>query len=204
MEKIDHIGQNEEREKVEIVGKVEEAKKTEGREQTEHNRDILSREYLKENPYTLPKNYFSKVEDEVQKKITAEEGREGSFASVLKTTIALACTFGLILGMGKGAMLLTKRMTGTEIGDKSSLSADLPENENIEESEIILSLSSNYQLIDLLSQDEVEEMAAGKERAAEYNRDGTSFNKTNGTDSDKIEDYLIDSNISLITLASIE
>ena len=71
-------------------------------------KDILQRESLKENPFVVPQGYFSSVEDAVHQKIHTEE-KVNPLVSFFKTGIALASVFGIVFGLGYGAMYLTDR-----------------------------------------------------------------------------------------------
>lgn len=69
-------------------------------------RDILQNANLKENPFSVPQGYFSSVEEAVHQKIHKEE-KVNPLVSFFKTSIALASVFGIIFGLGYGAMYLT-------------------------------------------------------------------------------------------------
>lgn len=84
---------------------------------------------LKENPYSLPENYFAIVEDEVRAKIKGEDNVEYqnpimSFISKSKTYAYLILSFGLILGLGYGAELITNKYTAGETDKLVSLIED--------------------------------------------------------------------------------
>ena len=79
--------------------------------------DILQRKELKENPFGAPAGYFSSLQQEVMEKISAmphEESRQvytpapkPTFMTFLKPALTLASVFGIVIGMGYGAMKLT-------------------------------------------------------------------------------------------------
>ena len=120
-------------------------------------KDILQRDYLKENPFSVPQGYFAAVEDAVHQKIHKEE-KVNPLASFFKTTVALASVFGIVFGLGYGAMYLTDTLdtTSTEIPAYAS-------NEAESEDEFIISATE-----------------------------------------EEIEQYLIDSNLSISALAALE
>ena len=153
-----------------------------------HKDDILERDYLKENPYSLPKGYFSQVEDSVSKRIHADSsGQERGFVPFLKTAVMLACTFGLIIGMGYGAMYLTnqsKESTPPQFVEKN-IYYNTPD-------------SLENDIIDIMNTAAVLETLAEDDEFTQNNYDSLNVDK------DNIEEYLIESNISLITLASLE
>ena len=72
-------------------------------------RDILQNANLKENPFSVPQGYFSSVEEAVHQKIHKEE-KVNPLVSFFKTSIALASVFGIIFGLGYGAMYLTNTL----------------------------------------------------------------------------------------------
>ena len=120
-------------------------------------KDILQRDYLKENPFSVPQGYFTAVEDAVHQKIHKEE-KVNPLVSFFKTTVALASVFGIIFGLGYGAMYLTDTLdtTSTEIPAYAS-------NEAENEDEFIISATE-----------------------------------------EEIEQYLIDSDLSISALAALE
>ena len=153
-----------------------------------HKDDILGNEYLKENPFTLPKGYFAQLEDSVSKRIhTNTDNQERGIIPFLKTAVLLACTFGAIVGMGYGAMYLTNQ----------SKESSLPK---------IVENSVYHNTPDSLESDIIEIMssAAILDTMTEEDEQTLSNFDTVVVDKDNIEEYLIESNISLITLASLE
>ena len=153
-----------------------------------HKDDILGRDYLKDNPYTLPKGYFAQLEDSVSKRIHADtDEQERGLVPFFKSAVMLACTFGVILGMGYGAMYLTNQ-------SKESATPQFVEN-NINYNDPD---SLEYDIIDIMSAAAVLETLTASDELTQNNFDSPEVNK------DNIEEYLIESNISLITLASLE
>lgn len=145
--------------------------------------DILQKEYLRENPYTLPDNYFASVEDAVHKRIHKEETGSNPVLAFFKTSIALACLFGIVFGFGYGAMYLT----GTIDQEEETVTyASLEGDSSIDE--LITKIMGNSPIIET-----AEEIEAYP-----------NMPDTLSIDKEQIEQYLIDSNISISTLASLE
>lgn len=79
--------------------------------------EILERGYLKENPFGTPAGYFNKMQQEVMETISAmphaqieqedTSAPEPIFLTYLKPALTLASVFGIVIGMGYGAMKLT-------------------------------------------------------------------------------------------------
>jgi hypothetical protein len=67
--------------------------------------NILDRRELKCNPFSVPEGYFDTVEDVVRERISTPE--KSGFAAILKPALLLACMFGIIFGIGYGALSLT-------------------------------------------------------------------------------------------------
>jgi predicted outer membrane lipoprotein len=154
-----------------------------------HKDNILERDYLKENPYTLPKGYFAQLEDSVSKRIhTDTNEQERGLVPFLKTAVMLACTFGIIIGMGYGAMYMTNQ-------SKESTTTQLVENDSYYNTPDGL---AEDDIIEIMSTAAILETLAEEDEFAQNNFDSLEVNK------DNIEEYLIESNISLITLASLE
>ena len=153
-----------------------------------HKDDILGRDYLKDNPYTLPKGYFAQVEDSVSKRIHVDtDEQERGLVPFLKSAVMLASTFGVILGMGYGAMYLTNQSKESTTPQfvENSINYNAPD-------------SLENDIIDIMSATAVLETLTESDELTQNNFDLLEVNK------DNIEEYLIESNISLITLASLE
>ncbi len=145
--------------------------------------DILHKEYLRENPYTLPDNYFASVEDAVHRRIHKEERGFNPLLAFFKTSIALASLFGIIFGFGYGAMYLTGTL-GQE--EETATYASVEGDSSIEE--LMTKIMGNSPIIET-----AEEIEAYP-----------NMPDTLSIDKEQIEQYLIDSNISISTLASLE
>ena len=169
----------------------------------EIDKDILQNPSLKENPFTVPPGYFSGIEDQVHAKIRgalAEEmSPEENFSAevslpeavpvktgrlaVLKTHFALAATFVFILGIGYGFLHLTD-----SLGRKSD---NLSANENAWLQDSILHENLLKEVLKSAPLDESEMLEAIQI-------------KDPGINTEDIEQYLIDSNVPLVSLASLE
>lgn len=62
------------------------------------------KEHMK-SPFTMPEGYLASLENSIGERISEQE--KTGFSSVLKPALLLACTFGLIFGMGYGILSLT-------------------------------------------------------------------------------------------------
>ena len=78
--------------------------------------DILHNSSLKENPFGVPAGYFSTMQQEVMEKISATAHQQeeeaaaatpATFMTYFKPALSLASVFGIVIGMGYGAMKLT-------------------------------------------------------------------------------------------------
>ena len=150
--------------------------------------DILQRESLKENPYTLPQGYFAMVEDSVQKRIHSENhtGSENRLIAMLKPSLMLAVTFAMIFGLGYGAMYLT----GTASQDEENNLIVMDNGSGQTEEDTIFGTVRSIALLESLTED--------------YSEENPVEVVNHQVNKDNIEQYLIESNISLITLASLE
>lgn len=84
-----------------------------------HQHDIHDDPHLKRNPFKAPEGYLESLEEkilslagivqneEVREVVTSSRGSR--WFNVLKPALLLACTFGVIFGMGYGVL----RLTGT-------------------------------------------------------------------------------------------
>lgn len=68
---------------------------------------VNRKEHMK-SPFTMPDGYLASLENSIGERI-AGQGQTG-FTTVLKPALLLACTFGLIFGMGYGILSLTNTM----------------------------------------------------------------------------------------------
>ena len=145
-------------------------------------RDILQSANLKENPFVVPQGYFASVEDAVHQKIHKEE-KVNPLVSFFKTGIALASVFGIVFGLGYGAMYLTDTLDTT----KSSIPAYASTDEaNIDE--FIISAIGNYPIME--TEEEIE--------------NSPNMSDTLNINKEMIEQYLIDSDLSISALAALE
>ena len=147
-------------------------------------KDILQRESLKENPFVVPQGYFSSVEDAVHQKIHIEE-KVNPLVSFFKTGIALASVFGIVFGLGYGAMFLTDTL------DANKTASEIPayaSNADANIDEFIISAIGNYPIME--TEEEIEN--------SPNMSDTLSINK------EIIEQYLIDSDLSISALAALE
>jgi methyltransferase-like protein len=94
-------------------------------------RDILQNANLKENPFSVPQGYFSSVEEAVHQKIHKEE-KVNPLVSFFKTSIALASVFGIVFGLGYGAMYLTDTLDTNTSANQAPVYAS-NEEENTDE-----------------------------------------------------------------------
>jgi methyltransferase-like protein len=94
-------------------------------------RDILQNANLKENPFSVPQGYFSSVEEAVHQKIHKEE-KVNPLVSFFKTSIALASVFGIVFGLGYGAMYLTDTLDSNTSANQAPVYAS-NEEENTDE-----------------------------------------------------------------------
>lgn len=157
---------------------------------------ILEKSNLKENPFGVPSGYFSSMQDEVMAKISAipvmppqqyetEEAAPAGFMTYFKPAFAMAAMFGIIFGLGYGAMKITGTYTDDEAITQELLisdgqSAELSEDDVISIFNISIEdifASQNYEAIDI------------KETDISY---------------EDIEQYLIDSRVPATSLALLE
>lgn len=166
--------------------------------------DILKRVSLKENPYSLPAGYFAMVEDSVQKKIHKESNPsvQTRIITMLKPSLMLAMMFAVIFGFGYGAMYLTGTTSSDSIESESLIVHEESSPANIEEmdSEALLEAIGSVAVLEVYAQSYIEEGLSETDSSSEATEtlDNLKVNK------DHIEQYLIESNISLTALASLE
>ena len=159
--------------------------------------DILDKGYLKENPFGTPAGYFSKMQQEVMETISTmphtqvqEECTPASrptFLTYLKPAITLASVFGIVIGMGYGAMKLTDIIPHKETAPLAE-TADICSTQEFEESDMASIL--NITIEDLVAVDE--------------NTDETIEVHTPEIDKESIEEYLIDIRLSASAIALLE
>lgn len=99
--------------------------------------DILQRSSLKENPFGTPKGYFEAMQQEVLEKISAipvapeydeEQVQEpATFKTYFVPAFSLAAMFGIIFGLGWGAMKLTGTGEGSAQADLTVFSENMEE-----------------------------------------------------------------------------
>ncbi|MBR7157673.1 MAG: hypothetical protein IKD16_04680 [Bacteroidales bacterium] len=154
--------------------------------------DILERASLRENPYSLPQGYFAMVEDSVQKRIHNQESAipQNRLVEMLKPCLMLAITFGVIFGLGYGAMYVTGTTSQNEERPLIVQESSNDESSNQLEDDSFFDTVPSITIIESLAE------AESDDSFSEFEND--QANK------DNIEQYLIESNISLITLASLE
>lgn len=135
--------------------------------------------HLKENPFKVPDGYFTRIEGEIWDKIHADSGF--SFHKIFKPAIALAASFAIIFAFGWGIMKLTE--------SSSSLSTD----EGIMISDYIKSRFEN------ISIDSLDDYAPYGIESDELNNDQDEY-----AYEEEIEQYLIETNTSILTIALLE
>lgn len=81
-------------------------------------KSLLDNPSLKENPFVMPEGYLSSLEEKVQERIHTPETRLEKIWNISRTSIAMAASFVLLLGVGYGVFSLTPLL------DKSGISAD--------------------------------------------------------------------------------
>ena len=161
--------------------------------------DILQRSSLKENPFGTPKGYFETMQQEVLEKISAmpvapeyddevQEQEPATFKTYFVPAFSLAAMFGIIFGLGYGAM----KLTGT--GDGSALPEQTVLSENIEEFEVQETELSEDDMMNILHIS-IEDLIAAQN--AEYEIEVQ-------IDDQEIEEYLIENRVSTSYLALLE
>lgn len=162
--------------------------------------DILEKSGLKENPFGVPSGYFSSMQDEIMAKISAipvagpqepetPEELRPTFITYLKPAFALAAVFGIVFGLGYGAMKLTGTYTDKDAPAAELAASGIPEQTNttLSEEEIVSIFNIS-----------IEEMFASEETY-------TSIEiQEHEISDDEIEQYLIDSRVSTTSLALLE
>lgn len=159
--------------------------------------NILERGSLKENPFGVPSGYFTAMQDEVMAKISAipvmppqveeaEEAAPAGFMTYFKPAFAMAAMFGIIFGLGYGAMKITGTYTDDDTSLRSSLISGNPQAELTEDDVI--------SILDIT----IEDIFTSQE-----NNDAIGIMEQIASDED-IEQYLIDSRVTTTAIALLE
>ncbi len=157
--------------------------------------DILSRSSLKENPFGVPAGYFTSMQEEVMEKISAipvvqpyseEETKAApaTFMTYFKPAFAMAAMFGLVFGIGWGAMKITGTYTD-----------DVPANEHVVlgDAQVEMTEEDIYSILDITLEDLFAIENAENEAT-----------ETPELDKETIEQYLIDTRVSSTAIALLE
>lgn len=160
--------------------------------------DILQRSSLKENPFGTPKGYFDTMRQEVLEKISAmpaapeynetQEQEPATFKTYFVPAFSLAAMFGIIFGLGYGAMKLTGTGEGSEQVEQTVLS------ENVKEFEVSETELSEDDMMNILHIS-IEDLITAQN--AEYEIDVQ-------IDDQEIEEYLIENRVPTSQLALLE
>lgn len=160
--------------------------------------DILQRSSLKENPFGTPKGYFETMQQEVLEKISAmpaapeydevQEQEPATFKTYFVPAFSLAAMFGIIFGLGYGAMKLTGTGEGSGLPEQAVLS------ENVEEFEVPETELSEDDMMNILHIS-IEDLIAAQ---------NAEFEIEVQIDDQEIEEYLIENRVSSSYLALLE
>ncbi|MBO5700564.1 MAG: hypothetical protein J6R57_04005 [Bacteroidales bacterium] len=161
--------------------------------------DILQRSSLKENPFGTPKGYFETMQQEVLEKISAmpvapeyddevQEQEPATFKTYFVPAFSLAAMFGIIFGLGYGAM----KLTGT--GEGSGLPEQAVFSENVEEFEVPETELSEDDMMNILHIS-IEDLIAAQ---------NAEFEIEVQIDDQEIEEYLIENRVPTSHLALLE
>lgn len=160
--------------------------------------DILQRSSLKENPFGTPKGYFETMQQEVLEKISAmpaapeydevQEQEPATFKTYFVPAFSLAAMFGIIFGLGYGAMKLTGTGEGSGLPEQAVLS------ENVEEFEVPETELSEDDMMNILHIS-IEDLIAAQ---------NAEFEIEVQIDDQEIEEYLIENRVSTSYLALLE
>ena len=161
--------------------------------------DILQRSSLKENPFGTPKGYFETMQQEVLEKISAmpvapeyddevQEQEPATFKTYFVPAFSLAAMFGIIFGLGWGAMKLTGTGEGSGLPEQAVLS------ENVEKFEVPETELSEDDMMNILHIS-IEDLIAAQN--AEYEIEVQ-------IDDQEIEEYLIENRVPTSHLALLE
>ena len=156
--------------------------------------DILERGYLKENPFGTPAGYFSKMQQEVMETISAmphvqieEESTPASKPTFLTPALTLASVFGIVIGMGYGAMKLTDILAHKEAAPLAE-TTEASDTQEFADSDMASIL--NITIEDLFAENENDNVAV-EVHAPEI-------------DKETIEEYLIDTRLPASAIALLE
>ena len=160
--------------------------------------DILQRSSLKENPFGTPKGYFETMQQEVLEKISAmpaapeydevQEQEPATFKTYFVPAFSLAAMFGIIFGLGYGAMKLTGTGEGSGLPEQAVLS------ENVEEFEVPETELSEDDMMNILHVS-IEDLIAAQ---------NAEFEIEVQIDNREIEEYLIENRVPTSQLALLE
>ena len=160
--------------------------------------DILQRSSLKENPFGTPKGYFETMQREVLEKVSAmpvapeydktQEQEPATFKTYFVPAFSLAAMFGIIFGLGYGAMKLTGTGEGSDQLEQTVLS------ENIEEFKVTETELSEDDMMNILHIS-IEDLITAQN--AEYEIEVQ-------IDDQEIEEYLIENRVPTSQLALLE
>lgn len=164
--------------------------------QNKEMEDILSRSSLKENPFGVPAGYFTSMQEEVMEKISARpvaqpyseevsEAAPSTFLTYFKPALGLAATFGIIFGLGWGAMKITGTYTQDGAANEMSFTDNMQE--EISEDDII-------SILDITIED----------LYAEGDAETDTSTPTMVLDEETIEQYLIDTRLPSTAIALLE
>lgn len=157
--------------------------------------DILMKESLKGNPFGVPQGYFDSMKEEVMAKVSAapvyveQKAEPATFLTYFKPAFALALMFGLIFGIGYGALYIT----GATQNEGDSLQADSAATETVYTGTEL----TEDELISIIG-DTLENLYAQESTEAAVEIAEPEIN------SEEIEQYLIDTRVSTIALALLE
>ncbi len=158
--------------------------------------DILSRSSLKENPFGVPAGYFTSMQEEVMEKISATpvaqpyskeetEAAPATFMTYFKPAFAMAAMFGLVFGIGWGAMKITGTYTEDVPGNEQVVLGDVQG--EMEEEDI-------YSILDIT----IEDILTADNAELDIPANPTVL------DDETIEQYLIDTRVSSTAIALLE
>ena len=159
--------------------------------------DILERGYLKENPFGTPAGYFSKMQQEVMETISSmphaqveqenTPAQKPTFLTYLKPAFTLASVFGIVIGMGYGAMKLTDIIAHKEAAPVAQ-TTETPAKPEFADSDMASILHITIE--DLFAENE--------------NTDGPMEVHSPEIDKETIEEYLIDTRLPASAIALLE
>lgn len=157
--------------------------------------DILERASLKGNPFGVPHGYFDTMKQEVMGKISAtpayvaQKAEPATFMTYFKPAFTLALMFGLIFGIGYGALYVT----GVTQDDQPALQAAKTSSEQLYTGNEL----TEEEIVSMIG-DTLENLYAQESSETAIDIAEPEINK------EEIEQYLIDTRISTIALALLE